>query len=492
MYKSNKPIDSQTLKKLEQEIYHNVINSSNKNEVLLKLKDLKNLSVGELRDIMPWGLIKKEIGLKQIVFSQITDSFVKIKRKITRNKNVANNNGFEFSKINPEKAYNLTYKYYLKSIFDNINSDIKGTLNKYKKKYVYLYPHEGAFEDSGQEIDIYSSEETRRLDTQEKILGLFKAAVWVISFGGFYKVIDIKINFWNKIIMWLSFCISFNILYNTYNYYIKIRKQYSTYKDKMVVETKKIIDSDLEPEIAANYILDKFYDTVVKKIKEKETISHKCFKIAAIAVTIILAIVFVYPGFIKNNKATSTLATSQSDSATLIDKSKISREDVEKFLKANGITPLISEEPMPEEEIKFINEQITGKISSVTMNLSLDCNSIKVKAIDEKGTIEIEATINQKINAKGWEIIKGTLFDLNENKTLKENYKDGLDDKILEIYQSKEKVISNYNGIKKTADNVAKDKIKDLLKNQYPDINEIKIIPNNQNIDLDMSTTDLK
>ena len=33
MQKRNKPIDSETLKKLEQEIYDNVMNYSNKNEV---------------------------------------------------------------------------------------------------------------------------------------------------------------------------------------------------------------------------------------------------------------------------------------------------------------------------------------------------------------------------------------------------------------------------------------------------------------------------
>ena len=33
MQKRNKPIDSETIKKLEQEIYDNVMNYSNKNEV---------------------------------------------------------------------------------------------------------------------------------------------------------------------------------------------------------------------------------------------------------------------------------------------------------------------------------------------------------------------------------------------------------------------------------------------------------------------------
>ena len=489
MHKRNKPIDSETLKKLEQEIYDNVINSSNKNKVRLKLKELKNLSKDELRDNMPWKLINKEIGLKQIIFSSIVDGFVKIKRKITRNKNVVNNNSLEFSKINPEKAYNITYKYYLKSIFENINSDINDTLDKYKINYVYLYPHEGAFEELGQEIDIYSSKQTKRLENQEKILGLFRVAFWVIPIGGFFKIIDLNIDL-IKIIMWFSVYMSFNVLYNLFTYYIKIRRQISSYQDKMVEATKKIIDSELQPEIAKSDILDKFYGKVVKKIKEKKTINHKCFKIAAIAVTIILAI--VYPSLI-NNKVISTFFTSQPNSVILSDKSKVSKEDVEKYLKAKGVIPLMSDESMPEEEIGFVKEKITGKISSVTMDLSLDCTSIKIKTIDEKGNIKVEATISPKINAKRWEITTGNLFDLNENKTLKENYKDGLDDEILAIYQSKESAISTYNEIKKRAENVAKDKINDLIKNQYPDIYEIdEIRISYQTIDFDISGTDLK
>ena len=256
----------------------------------------------------------------------------------------------------------------------------------------------------------------------------------------------------------------------------------------MVEATKKIIDSELQPEIAKSDILDKFYGKVVKKIKEKETINHKCLKIAAIAVTIILAI--VYTSLI-NNKVISTFFTSQPNSVTLRDKSKVSKEDVEKYLKAKGVIPLMSDESMPEEEIGFVNEKIIGNISSVTMDLSLDCTSIKI--IDEKGNINVEATISPKINAKRWEITKGNLFDLDENETLKENYKDGLNDEILTIYQGKESAISTYNEIKKRAENVAKDKINDLIKNQYSDIDEIdEIRISYQTIDLDLSGTDLK
>jgi hypothetical protein len=501
MYRKNKLIDSETLKKLEQEIYHKVINSSNNNEVLFRLKELKNLSVDELRDKMPWNLIKREIGLKQIVFSWITDSFVKIKLKITRNKNVVNNNSLVFSKINPEKAYNLTYKYYLKPIFDNINSDIEDALDKYKIKYVYIYPHEGVLEESGQEFDIYSSKETKRLETQEKILGLFRAAIWVITFGGFFKVININIDIdlWIKIIMGLSVCISVNVLYNICRYYVKVCRQISAYKDKMVVETQKIINSELQPETATDLILDKFYSMVVKRIKEKDTTSNKYFKIAAIALTIILVIVSLYQSFI--NKERSPLTPSQTitaipsdepNSPTPSEKPKLRIEDVEKYLRAKGVIPLLSKEPMPEEEIKFVEEEITGKISSITIYLNLDCNSIKVIAIDDEENIKIEATITPKINVNGWEIIKGRWFS-NENKTLKEKYKDGLYDEVLAIYQSKENFISTYNEIKTRAENVAQDKIYDIIKVRYPEVSKIdEMRIYYQPIKIDMSSTDLK
>ena len=490
MHKRNKPIDSETLKKLEEEIRNNVSNSSNEKEVRSKLEELKKLPVDDLRDNMPWKLIMKEIGLEKVVFSCIADSFVKIKRKITRNKNVVNNDIFEISKINIKKAYNLTYKYYLKSIFYNINHDIKVTLDKYKIKYVYLYPHEGEFEESGQEIDTYSSKETKRWRNKEKISGLFRVAAWVIPIGGFFKIINLNIDLWIKIIMWFSVYMSFKVLYNLYNYYIKIRRKISTYQDKMAAKTKEIINSELQPEIASIYILCEFYEKVVKKVKEKEPKNHKCFKIAAIAVTIMLAIVYTS---IINNKVISNLFTSQPNSVTLSDKSKVSKEDVEKYLTAKGVIPLMSDESMPEEEIGFVKEKITGKISSVTMDLSLDCTSIKIKTIDEKGNIKVEATISPKINAKRWEITTGNLFDLNENKTLKENYKDGLDDEMLAIYQSKESAISTYNEIKKRAENVAKDKINDFIKNQYPNIDGIdEIRISYQTIDFDISGTDLK
>lgn len=489
MHKRNRPIDSETLKILEQEIYHNVINPSNKNEVLLKLKELKNLSIDELREIMPWGLIKKEIGLKQIAFSGISDGFVKIKRKITRNKIVVNNDDFEFSKINPEKAYDLTYKYYLKSTFDKINSDIKGTCNKYKKNYVYLYPYEGSFEESGQEIDIYSSKETKKLETQAQILGLLRVATWVVPIISFFEIIDIDIDLWIKIIMGFSVYISFNVLYNICNYYIKIRRQISVYKDKMVVETKKIINRELQPEIAASYILNQFCDRVVKKLKEKEKINHKYFKIAAIVLTTLFAIVFVYSNS-SDHDDTSTVPAYQPDPVVVIYEPKVSIEDVENYLRTKGIIPLVSEEPMPEEEIKFIEEKITGKISSVTVNLSLDCSSIKVKTIDEKENIIVEATVSPKIHAKGWEIVKGTLFVLNEKKTLHENYKDELASKILEIYQSKESVISTYNEIKKRTENEAKNRIYVFIKNEYPNIEDINVGINYQTIDMDIRGID--
>lgn len=492
MHKRSMPIDSEALKKLEQEIYHNVINSSNKNEVLLKLRELKNLTIDGLREVMPWGLIKKEIGIKQIVFSWITDGFVKIKRKIARNKSVAISDNFEFSKINPEKAYNLTYKYYLKSIFDNINNDIKDTLNKYEKNYVFVYPHEDAFEESGQEINIYSSKETKKLETNEKILSLFRIATWILPIVGFIKLIDINVDWWINIIIWVVAYFSLNALYNICIYYIKILRQISVYKDKMVFELKKIIDSELQPETAASYILDKFYEKVVEKIREKESINHNVYRIAAITLTIVLAIVFVYPSFIEY-KVPDTVDPSPTIPAIPSVKPSISKEEVEKYLKAKGATPLISEEPLPEAEIRFVKEEITGKLSSVTMNLSLDCTSITVITDDENGIFKIKATINSEIKAKGWEIINGKILVLNENKTLKKSYKDGLYDEILSIYQSKESVIQISNEIEKRAKALAEAKINDLIRNGFPDIDKIEDIDiNYQKTNLDMSDTDLK
>ncbi|MHC1685036.1 MAG: hypothetical protein AB6733_19210 [Clostridiaceae bacterium] len=494
MYKSNKSIDSETLKKIEQEIYDCIINYSNKNEVILKLKELKNLSEDDLRAKMPWELINKEIGYKQIVLSWIKDVFVGIKRLINRNKHVVNNESLEFLKPNSEKSYNITYKYYVKSIFDSINNDIKEILDKHGIKYVYLYPHEVSVEESGYLPDTYSSEETKKWEKKSEIIDLFGVAIWVTTIGWFSKIIDININLWSKILVWLSIGVSIPTIYKMCRYYVKVRKIHSNYKDKVVVETKKRINSDLQPEIATGYILDEFYDRVLKKIKEKEPINHKRLRIAVIVLSAILAIGIIYPNFINKNSA-NALIKSQSNSDAVINEPNASKVGVENYLQTKGILPLLSKEPMPEEEIKFVKEKITGKISSVTMNLSLDCTSIKVKAIDEKGNIKIEATISPKINANGWEIIKGTLFDKNENKTLKEKYKDGLNGEILAIYQSKESVISSYTEIKKRVENVAKDKIEDLIRNQYSSINEIgeiRISINYETIDLDMSGTDLK
>lgn len=491
MQKRNKPIDSETLKKLEQEIYDNVMNYSNKNEVFLKLKELKNLSIHELRDVMPWKLIKKEIGIKQIFFSGITDDFVKITRKITGNRNVANNDSIEFSKINPQKAYNITYKYYLKSIFDNINNDIKDTLNKYEKNYTYIYPHEDAFEELGQEINTFSSEETKRWKKIDKTLSKFRIVTWVLPIVGFYKLIDINVDWWINIIMVFAAYFSLNVIYNIFRYYIKLGSQNSVYKDKMTSETKKIIDSELKPETATDFILDKFYDRVVKNINEKDPINHNSYKIVALTLTIILAIVVVYPSFI-NSKISSPVPPSPIIPVVSEDEPSISKEDVEQYLKAKGVIPLISEEPLPEEEIRFVKEEITGKISSVTMNLSLDCASI-ILTDYEKGNFKAKATINYGINAKGWEITKGKIFVLDENKTLKENYKDKLYSEILKIYQGKASVINISGEIKESAKTLAKDKINELIKNRFPDIDNIdELYINYQLTKLDMSGTDLK
>ncbi|MEC1526098.1 hypothetical protein P9D43_29345, partial [Neobacillus niacini] len=219
---------------------------------------------------------------------------------------------------------------------------------------------------------------------------------------------------------------------------------------------------------------------------------HKYLKIVSTILSVILVIVVISHSLINNQDAIA-VNLNQPKSGTLINESHAPKKDVEKYLQTKGILPLLSNEPMPEEEIKFVKEKITGKVSSVTMNLSLDCSSINVKNIYEKGNIHIESTIKLKNNANGWEIIKGNLLDINENKTLKEKYKDRLDDKIQEIYQSKKSVIDTFDKIKKRAKIEAKGKIDDLVKNQYPDINEIEEITINYQTDgFDMSGTDLK
>ena len=259
----------------------------------------------------------------------------------------------------------------------------------------------------------------------------------------------------------------------------------------MTSETKKIIDSELQPETATDFILDKFYDRVVKNINEKDPINHNSYKIVALTLTIILAIVVVYPSFI-NSKVSSPVPPSPIIPVVSEDEPSISKEDVEQYLKAKGVIPLISEEPLPEEEIRFVKEEITGKISSVTMNLSLDCASI-ILTDYEKGNFKAKATINYGINAKGWEITKGKIFILDENKTLKENYKDKLYSEILKIYQGKASVINISGEIKESAKTLAKDKINELIKNRFPDIDNIdELYINYQLTKLDMSGTDLK
>jgi hypothetical protein len=491
MYKSDKPIDSKTFIKIEQEIYDRTINYSNKYEVILKLNELKGLSENELRAIMPWELINKQIGFKQIVFSWIKDTFVRIKGIINRNKYVVNNDSLEFLKPNSENAYNLTYKYYVKTIFDRINNDIKGILDKHEINYVYLYPHEVSLEKPEPSPDVYSSEETKKWDKKEEIVDLFQVAIWIITIGWFYKVVvDFDFNILGKIIFLLS-GVSIPTLYRLIQYYIKVRKIISGYKDKIVVETKNRINSDLQPETVTSYILDGFFDRVVKEIKGKKLTNHKYLKITTKVLSVILVIVIISYSFI-DNQVTSTLNLNQPNSGTFINETHAPKKDVEKYLQTQGILPLLSNEPMPEEEIKFVKEKITGKVSSVTMNLSLDCSSIKVKTIDEKGNIKIEASINLKIKANGWEITNGTFIDLNESNTLKEKYKDRLGDEIQEIYQSKKSVIDTFDKIKKRAKIEAIDKINDLIKNQYPDINEIEDIKINYQTDgFDMSGTEL-
>lgn len=124
---------------------------------------------------------------------------------------------------------------------------------------MYLYPHEVSLEKPEVLPDIYSSEETKKWDKNEEIVDLFQVAIWIITIGWFYKVvIDFDFNLLGKIILLLS-GVSIPTLYKLIKYYVKVRKIISGYKDKIVIETKNLINSDLQPETATNYILDEYF-----------------------------------------------------------------------------------------------------------------------------------------------------------------------------------------------------------------------------------------
>src|SRR5690606_15450963 len=86
MNKSYKTIDSEKFIYIEQEIYDCIVNHSNKNKVILKLKELKTLSEDDLRAMMPWGLIDKEIGYRQKFFLLIRMYFAELKGLFSSNK----------------------------------------------------------------------------------------------------------------------------------------------------------------------------------------------------------------------------------------------------------------------------------------------------------------------------------------------------------------------------------------------------------------------
>ncbi|MEH7440654.1 hypothetical protein V7182_24700 [Neobacillus drentensis] len=494
MNKSYKTIDSEKFNYIEQEIYSCIVNHSNKNKVILKLKELKTLSEDDLRAMMPWGLIDKEIGYRQKFFLLIRMYFAELKGLFSWNKYIGKNDSLELLKPNSEKAYNLTYKYYAKSVFDGINSDINSILEKHKFSYVYLYPHELSLEENEEAQYTYSSKETKNWEKKTKILDLFKIAIWIITFGltiEYIFKIDL-LGLWGKILVGLTL-VSAQVIYKIVRYYFNVRKILSGYKDTLVIETKNHINIDLQAETATCNMLEAFYDSVVKSLKERKTKTHKYLKITAIVFSVIFVIFTIYNSF-NNNQGTNKLTTNQTNSDTLIKKSNAQKEDVEKYLQKKGMVPLLLNEPMPDKEIEFDKENITGKISRVSMSLFLDCNSIKVKTIDEKRNIIIEAYINPKITAKEWEI-KGIWpwRDRNKNKTLKENYKDRLDDEILERYHNNKSEISTSNEIKKRAEDLAKIEIESFIKNRYSDINgKYEIMIKFKSIEFDVKSTNLK
>jgi hypothetical protein len=492
MFNSSRSIESEEFKTMEQEIYDCIINYSNKSEVILKLKELKNLSADELRKIIPWEILNKKNRAKQIIFSGINDILIGVRGLFTRDKYMPKNDTLEFLSLNSEKAYILTYKYYVKSIFDNINCDIKSISKKHKKSYVEFYPHDVSLEKPLQLLDTYSSDETKKWSKITKILDLFQVAMWIFSIGCLIKLavpFIININLTGLILALLSLGVSVSTIYRIYRYYVKVRKIISNNNDKTAIEIKNRINSDLHPETVANYILNEFYYEVVNELKDRKTITHKLIKFTAIILSVIIVVGMLIPEF-KNNQETSKTATSHPNSKTAIKMSNEQNEDIEKYLDKKGSLILYREQMLP-EKIKLKKENITGEISGITMTLSLDCTSIIIKKNGEKGIIKMEASVKPKINAEEWEIKTGKFSFWFRNLFLKK-YKDLLRSEISLKFRSKESFKSTYQEAKNEADLVAKEKIELLLKNQYPEINEVYVKTNYKPIDFSMNGTDLE
>lgn len=339
MNKSYKTFDSEKFNNIEQEIYDCIVNHSNKNKVILKLRELKTLSEDDLRAMMPWGLIDKEIGYRQKFFLLVRMYFAELKGLFIWNKYIGKNDSLEFLKPNSEKAYNLTYKYYAKSVFEGINSDINSILEKHKFSYMYLYPHEFSLEENEEAQYTYSSEETKNWEKKTKILDIFKIAIWIITFGVTFKYLG-KIDLfglWGKIIVGLTL-VSAQVIYKIVRNYFNVRKILSGYKDTLVIETKNHINKDLKAETATSNMLEEFYDSVIISLKEKKTKTHKYLKITAIVFSVIFVIVMIF----NSNQDTSTPSTSQPNSDTLINVSHVQKEDIEKYLQKKGKLTLVS------------------------------------------------------------------------------------------------------------------------------------------------------
>lgn len=492
MFKINKSFDSEELNEIEQEIYDCIINHSNKNEVILKLKELKNLSADELRKVIPWELLNKKNRAKQIIFSGINDILIGVRGLFTRDKYMPKNDTLEFLSLNSEKAYILTYKFYVKSTFDSINSDIKSISKKHKKSYVEFYPHDVSLEKPLQLLDTYSSDETKKWSKISEILGLFQVAMWIFSIGCLIKLAEpfiININLTGLILALLSLGGSVSTIYKIYRYYVKVREKISNNSDKTAIEIKNCINRDLRPETVANYILDEFYCEVVNELKDRKTITHKLIKFTAIILSVILVVGMLIPEF-KNNQETGKTASSHPNSKTAIKTSNEQSEDIEKYLHKKVSMILYREQMLP-EKIKLKKENITGEISGITMTLSLDCTSIKIKKNGKNRNIKIEASVKPKINAEEWEIKTGKFSFWYRNLFLKK-YKDSLRSEISLKYRSKESFKSTYQEAKNEADLVAKEKIESLLKNQYSEINEVYVKTNYKPIDFSMNGTDLE
>lgn len=505
MNQSYKYIDSENLDCIEQEIYDCIVNHTNKNKVSLKLKELKDMPEDDLRKKIPWKLINKEVGYRQKTVSLVRIFFLGSSGTISWKKYLGNKDRLEVLKSNSEKVYNLTYKHYVKSIFGDINSDIKSIFEKHGLKYVYLYPHEESLEKNEQS---YSSEETKKWDSIIKIIDTFRIAFWILTMGQVFNytvnIIPKQLWYWiTAIIAVVSFQAIFNVIRN----YFKVLKAFSDYKDTLANETKNRLNKNLQVETATSYMLEEFNKNVVKRLTERETKTLKYLKIASTVV----AVIFVVVSGSNNIKDTSKNSESKSKSETITQNQQGQKTEIEKYLQAEFKSQSMSEKIVPNEKIEFSND-VSGNLSSITMRLDVDSSSIKVETNKENGDIKVEASLDEEFSAKKWTPINGSLLKKNKKmgsiekvltrilhpkkynslvKLDEDNSKNKSKKEIFEIYLGNDSVISYRDNYKREAEEKIK---KNLAKIGFNiDIIDLDVkIKDDEKPYFDMNVEDIK